>query len=54
MMESINGQRGSMKNVAIIMIVIVAPEEVSSVLSLVPGSYALGEVIDGENGVELC
>jgi len=41
-------------NMGVGMIVIVAPEEVSSVLSLVPGSYALGEVIDGENGVELC
>ncbi|MFA6891826.1 MAG: phosphoribosylformylglycinamidine cyclo-ligase [Sphaerochaetaceae bacterium] len=41
-------------NMGVGMIVIVAPEHAAAVVSMVPGSYELGEVISGKKGVVLC
>ncbi|MCI2077140.1 MAG: AIR synthase-related protein, partial [Sphaerochaeta sp.] len=40
-------------NMGVGMIVVVAKEDADAALSVVPGSYRLGEIVDGEKGVEL-
>jgi phosphoribosylformylglycinamidine cyclo-ligase len=40
-------------NMGVGMIVVVAKEDADAALSTVTGSYRLGEIVDGEKGVEL-